>query len=524
MGNSKNTRFNVISGYLERFIKSKMPKVAYFSSEFSVDVCDKHSMNEKYELAGDIMSVANEFSLPIVGIGLIGNNKSKGSLVDTGIEVSVNISRYQVYCKVWLLEGKNFNKIYLIDTELDKNPKEYRNINSSNKLYKDIALGMLGMKLISEKVIDADIYHFNGEYALFSLIYMLQQSDKNNIEQNIVLEEIKKKCVLTIHNSIDNMPIYSLNLIKEILGENIVKYFEKNINKVEIYKILNDKFKVTNGTSIMHSRYLCKKLKTDKKNSISYVTNGIHIPTWIDEPIIKILKESDKFLSERRKLKISFIEYVEEKTGKKLDPDKLLIGFCGISKEFKRNDLILRKKEVIEGLLADDKLQLVFSLSEEKNANVSSALRNLKELSEKYQDKVINLGIYNRENEKELVKGVDLWINSSRKPSDPCDMIAIKAAMNGVLNLSTMSGCWPEVCVEGINGWQIGSGTVVEKKNEQDDHDVSSLYDVLTTKIVPTYYENSEKWNDMILQSIKSTIEYFDIERMIIEYYDKLYK
>lgn len=524
MGNAKSTRFNVISGYLERFIKNKMPKVVYFSSEFSVENGDNHSMDEKYELAGDIMSVANEFSLPIVGIGLMGKNRSNKLLIDTGIEVSVNISRYEVYCKVWLLEGENFNKIYLIDTDLDKNPKEYRNISSSNKLYKDIALGMLGMKLISEKIIEAEIYHFNGEYALFSLIYMLQESDKNGINQSIVLEKIKKKCVLTIHNSIENMPVYSLNLIKEMLGESIVKYFDKYINKVDIYKILNDRFKATNGISIMHSRYLCKKLKTDKKNSILYVTNGIHIPTWIDEPIIKILKESDKFLSERKKLKKSFIDYVEEKTSKVLEEDKLLIGFCGISKEFKRNDLILRKNGAIEELLAEGKLQIVFSLSEEENVNESQTIKNLKQLSKKYQDKVVDLGIYSRENEKQLVKGVDLWVNCSRKPIDACDLIAIKAAMNGVLNLSTMSGCWPEVCVEGINGWQIGSGTVVENKAEQDEHDVSSLYDVLTTKIIPTYYENSDKWNDMILQSIKSTIEYFDIERMIIEYYDKLYK
>ena len=71
---------------------------------------------------------------------------------------------------------------------------------------------------------------------------------------------------------------------------------------------------------------------------------------------------------------------------------------------------------------------------------------------------------------------------------------------------------------------EIGSGVVLKNSKEQDQYDIDSLYEVLNTKVISTYYNNPDKWEDMIIQGIKSTMEYFCIERILIEYYDNLYK
>jgi starch phosphorylase len=99
----------------------------------------------------------------------------------------------------------------------------------------------------------------------------------------------------------------------------------------------------------------------------------------------------------------------------------------------------------------------------------------------------------------------------------------MKAAMNGVLNLSILDGWWPEACQHGINGWQFGDGFESEDFEELDNHDRKALFDVLFDEVLPTYYENREKWVSMMRASILSTKDQFAVKRMLEEYYALLY-
>jgi len=96
----------------------------------------------------------------------------------------------------------------------------------------------------------------------------------------------------------------------------------------------------------------------------------------------------------------------------------------------------------------------------------------------------------------------------------------MKAAMNGVLNLSILDGWWPEGCKHGKNGWQIGNGY---EGKDQDNLDLKSLYEVLLDEVIPIYYEKRSKWIDMMRESIKMSIWNFSAARMIEEYYEELY-
>jgi starch phosphorylase len=99
----------------------------------------------------------------------------------------------------------------------------------------------------------------------------------------------------------------------------------------------------------------------------------------------------------------------------------------------------------------------------------------------------------------------------------------MKAAMNGVLNLSILDGWWPEACQHGVNGWQIGDGYENKKEEKLDAHDQKAFYKVLLQEVVPCYYTNQKKWVEMMKQSILSTKEQFAVKRMLEEYYEKLY-
>ena len=123
-----------------------------------------------------------------------------------------------------------------------------------------------------------------------------------------------------------------------------------------------------------------------------------------------------------------------------------------------------------------------------------------------------------------LVRGSDVWLNNPRRPQEASGTSGMKAAMNGVLNLSILDGWWPEACQHGVNGWQIGDGYENKKEEKLDAHDQKSMYKVLLKEVVPTYYNDRKKWIDMMKQSILSTKDQFAVKRMLEEYYEKLYK
>jgi starch phosphorylase len=122
-----------------------------------------------------------------------------------------------------------------------------------------------------------------------------------------------------------------------------------------------------------------------------------------------------------------------------------------------------------------------------------------------------------------LVRGSDVWLNNPRRPQEASGTSGMKAAMNGVLNLSILDGWWPEACQHGVNGWQIGDGYENKKEEKLDAHDQKAFYKVLFQEVVPCYYTNQKKWVEMMKQSILSTKEQFAVKRMLEEYYEKLY-
>jgi starch phosphorylase len=144
-------------------------------------------------------------------------------------------------------------------------------------------------------------------------------------------------------------------------------------------------------------------------------------------------------------------------------------------------------------------------------------------MAKKYPHAVVFLENYDMEIGAKITRGSDVWLNNPRRPKEASGTSGMKASMNGVLNLSVLDGWWPEACNHGENGWQIGNGFESENEKELDTNDRDSLYKVLTTEVVPTYYNDKPKWLNMMKNSINDTREQFAVKRMLEEYFDQLY-
>ena len=120
-----------------------------------------------------------------------------------------------------------------------------------------------------------------------------------------------------------------------------------------------------------------------------------------------------------------------------------------------------------------------------------------------------------------LTRGSDVWLNNPRRPKEASGTSGMKAAMNGVLNLSILDGWWPEACEHGVNGWQFGDGFESEDVEVLDKHDYKAFRKVLRDEVFPMYYDHRERWIAMMAESIRSTRVPFGMKRMLTEY-DKL--
>jgi starch phosphorylase len=222
--------------------------------------------------------------------------------------------------------------------------------------------------------------------------------------------------------------------------------------------------------------------------------------------------------------KQKLVDYIKNKNGVSLNADKLIIGFSRRAAPYKRSDFIFSSPEIIGPYLENQDIQIVFSGKahpfDDKGKGI---VTNLVEISKKYPNSVVFLENYGMEIGSVLTRGADVWLNNPRRPLEASGTSGMKASMNGVLNFSILDGWWPEACNHGVNGWQFGDGFESDD-DEQDKHDLEALYRTLINEVMPTFYNDKAKWQQMMRASILDTCEYFAVKRMLDEYYNKMYK
>jgi starch phosphorylase len=262
----------------------------------------------------------------------------------------------------------------------------------------------------------------------------------------------------------------------------------------------------------------------DRIPEIISITNGVHPGTWADPAMARAARAGRGLWEAHQRNKRRLIRFVKESAGVALGEHILLIGFSRRATEYKRWDMIFRNEPALAPLLRKGKLQLVFSgKSHPLDAGGRALVARVIRLAKKYPRAVVFLPNYDMTIGRVLTRGADVWLNCPRRPLEASGTSGMKAAMNGVLNVSTLDGWWPEACRHGRNGWQFGDGKEMRDRRKQDAHDLRCLYRVLKRDVLPTYYTDRARWTQMMRASIRDTQSRFSAARMLKDYCRRLY-
>ena len=309
-----------------------------------------------------------------------------------------------------------------------------------------------------------------------------------------------------------NMTLLALNLSKHINGV-AKKHGEVSKTMFPGYSIGS----ITNG--VHSSTWVCNSFKTlfDK-----------YIPDWKNDPFslrYALSIPKDEIWNAHQEAKIKLIDYVNEKTGIGMDSESLTIGFARRAATYKRADLIFSDIDRLIKIVTDaGKMQFIFSGKAHPKDGMGKDLIKKIITASKYLEgkiKVVYLEDYNMELAKILVSGVDLWLNTPRKPQEASGTSGMKAAHNGVPSLSILDGWWIEGCIEDVTGWAIGTPQNIESNDQQD---AGSLYHKLEYVIIPTFYHCSEYWINIMRHAIAINASFFNTHRMVQQYVLNVYE
>jgi starch phosphorylase len=328
-----------------------------------------------------------------------------------------------------------------------------------------------------------------------------------------------------------------------------------------------------NGVSAIHgrvSRRMWHALWPDRSEDevpIGHVTNGVHLASWLAEPMAALYErhiqdgwryqapcpaawcvvdrvDDEEFWEQHQILKAGLLEFVRRRVRQQaeargeepprrpdgspcLDPAVLTIGFARRFADYKRADLLFRDPERLDRLVNHEKrpVQLIFAGKAHPDDEPGKQL--IQKVVQptrdpRFQGKIVFIENHDINVSRHLAQGVDLWLNTPRRPNEACGTSGQKAVLNGGLNLSTLDG-WYAQAYDGTNGFAIGTGEEHAEPEEQDRRDLDSLFHVLEDQVAPLFYDRDaddvpRRWVARQKQAIRTLAWRFSARRMVKDY------
>ena len=533
-------------------------KVAYFSMEFAIDQALKIYSGGLGFLAGSHMRSAYNLKQNLVGIGILWKfgyydqarnhdqtlqptwtKKLYTFLEDTGIKFQIEIHSAPVWVKVFYLNPDTFHTapMFFLSTDVPENDHLSKTIchrlydaNESTKLAQYILLGKGGAKLLDIMNFERDVYHLNEAHGLPAAFYLLKKFGGD-------LEKVKEKLVFTTHT-----PEEAGNEKHDIFMCHNMSYFSgltiDEVKKIE--GVEDDRFnhslcalkmaRIANGVSQLHG-VVSRKMWSKYPGicEIKAITNAQEFKYWADKPLYDAKDENDDVLFDFRKkhLKKRFFKIVADQTGNLFNPNVFTIVWARRFAGYKRADLLLHDKARFERLLNNPKypVQIIWAGKPyPMDYSAISTFNTLVEESKYYKNMAVLTG-YELALSKSMKQGSDLWLNNPRVPREASGTSGMTASMNGSINLSTDDGWIPEFAKNGINGFVVPQADYDNMSvYDQDNFDLHNLYEVLENEILPTYYDQPEKWRKIQQNAMDDVKRQFNSDRMADEYYKKIYQ
>lgn len=540
------------------FNKKYEKSAVYFSMEFAIDQSLKIYSGGLGFLAGSHMRSAYDLKQNLIGIGILWKkgyydqyrkedlsmgslfiDKNYSFLEDTNIRFTIKINNCDVWVKAYYLNPKTFGTVPMFFLSTDVPENDYLARSTTFKLYdsdpsakiaQTMVLGLGGAKLLDALDYEPDIYHLNEAHAV-SCVFHLYNKYKS-------VEKIKEKMVFTTHTPEEaGNEKHDINLLEKL------SFFDGiPLDKVrEITGIYDNTFNHTlvglrlshnaNGVSKLHGE-VSRDMWKDFPGicPITHITNAQNKKYWVDPWLDEAFKTKDRaaLISRKKRLKSKLFEVVADQTGKIFDPEVLTIVWARRFAEYKRPDLITRDLERFKNLLTNTEqpVQIIFAGKPyPMDYNAIHIFDNLTYMSTNIKNMAVLVG-HELKLSRQLKKGADVWLNNPRVTREASGTSGMTAAMNGAINFSTNDGWVREFkdLNKTQNSFVLPIVDHLLPTYQQDQMDLNNLFQMLENEILPLYYKKPKKWWDLVETSMKQIVPYFDSDRMVDEYYKKLYK
>ena len=552
--------------------------IAYFSMEMALRP-EMHSYAGGLGvLAGDTARSCADLELPVVFVTLLsragyfrqeidadGRQVERPDFWEPGrwcaslnAMVAVEIEQKPVWIRPWLYihtcpHGQRI-PILLLDTQLDQNGEQERTLthylyggDEVYRLKQEIILGIGGIRILRAIGFDLHTYHLNEGHAALLALDLLNRwrippQDLAPGEPAYDIAEVRARCVFTTHTPVEAgqdrfsyerferlLPGFvDLDTLKHLAGDD-------RLNMTRLALNLSD---YVNGVAARHAQTTEHMFPGYR---IHAITNGVHVgtwthpafaglydenfPQWQHEPeiLVRALQLSEDAVWERHQsAKQDLADLVKTSIGVDLDPGIPILGFARRMTGYKRPLLLFEDPGRLAAIAGQYPFQVVMAgKAHPRDDAGKEGIHRLHELSRELRGKLtcIFLPDYDMRIGAALVSGCDLWLNTPLPPLEASGTSGMKAALNGVINLSVLDGWWIEACVEGVTGWSIGG----DDGARSDQQHAASLYDKLEHTVLPLYYDDPTRWRWMMKQAIGNIAYYFNSQRMMRRYASEAY-
>jgi starch phosphorylase len=601
--------------------------VAYLSMEFAI-----HNSLPIYAgglgvLAGDTCKEACDLGLPLVGIGFMypqgyfhqhfspeGWQEEVYRQLDfdeapitpinpvpgtnlCGPLIQLQVGDRPLHLGVWQVRLGRVS-IYLLCCNVEENAVQDRTLcdrlyiaEQEQRIQQEIVLGIGGVRVLRALGIQPSVWHANEGHSAFMTLERVREQVQQGVAFTKAIQRVRATTVFTTHTRVaaghEVFPVWLMDKYFHEYWESLGVDRETFLNLGRQDDTSDEAFSMTmlalrmaghrNAVSRLHARVTQKmwqglRLDTKEEAPVSYITNGIHVPTWVAREMGNLYekylgddvseKYDDASLSNlvlnipdqelwavhqvlKRKLIAGMIQRARECSaereckasqvlamGSLIDQDTLTIGFVRRFAAYKRPDLIFRDVERLKRILTDawHPVQIIFAgKSHPADFPSKQLLHRVYELAmdREFQGRIAFVEDYDIHMAHYLTQGVDVWLNTPRRLQEASGTSGMKAALNGVLHLSVRDGWWYEG-YDGANGWVIGDDVEAYDPNGEDESDAAALYRLLEEEIVPLYYDRDRLgvpngWVRMIKEAINSIVPRFCTRRMLKEYIEQIY-
>jgi starch phosphorylase len=554
-------------------------RVAYFSMEVAVGSSMPTYSGGLGVLAGDTLKSCADLRVPVAGVTLLFRKGYFDQRLDEGggqqerpVEwnpahflqplsemVQVEIEQRSVRVRAWQYNIVGLSgyvvPLVLLDTNVEGNDDADRSLtdylyggDQKYRLAQEIVLGIGGVRMLRALGYGGiEKFHLNEGHASL-LVLELLRGRKDAQPDGTDFERVRNQCVFTTHTPVPaGHDKFGYDLVEDVLGQ-VVPF--------EVLQMLGGEDRLNMTLLALNlSRYVNGVAKRHEEVSremfpgypINHITNGVHswtwtcdgfktlydryIPGWANDPAMlrKALSlPKDEVWAAHAEAKDRLLLVVKERTGIALSADALTIGFARRATQYKRADLLFSDvQRLLDMVRRGYPLQFVFAgKAHPRDDGGKELIRRIVAVARQTGDQIpiVYLENYDMDLARQIVSGSDLWLNTPQRPLEASGTSGMKAAHNGVPSFSTLDGWWIEGCLEGQTGWAIGG----QEAGAADDdsinrRDAEDLYQKLENVVAPLFYQQRQRWLDVMRQAIALNASYFNTHRMAQQYVTNAY-